>query len=158
MPDGYTEVTIEAVTPGAELEGIVYDQWVTVSRGNVRLEVFDMDCICPESLVGTTQRVKNGLMPTRIKSSQKYATNATGNTFIAKIVPSIGDEAKLIEVFGITMQLLTDREQKPGSVLEIRGRLDLLEIRGVDHEGWRNATSNHGGHRDPETFGTSTSV
>ena len=140
MPHGYTEVKIEAVAPGAELEGIVYDQWVTVSRGSARLELFDMDCICPESLVGTTQRVKIGLMPTRIRPAQKVATNATGNTFIAKVVPNIGDEAKLVEVFGVTMQLLTDREQKPGSVLEIRGRLDLLEIRGVDHEGWRNAT------------------
>jgi hypothetical protein len=142
LPDGYTEVTIEAVAPGAELEGIVYDQWVTISRRNVRLGLFDMSCICPESLVGTKQRVKIGLMPTRIAPSQKEATSITGNTFIAKVVPNIGDEEKLVEVFGVTMQLLTDREQEPGSVLEIRGRLDLLEIRGVDHEGWRNATSN----------------
>ena len=54
MLDGYAEVKIEVVNPGAELEGVTYDQWVTISRGEVRLDLFDMDCICPESLVGTT--------------------------------------------------------------------------------------------------------
>ena len=142
MPDGYTEVTIEAVTPGAELESIVYDQWVTVSRGSARLELFDMDCICPESFVGTKQRVKIGLMPTRIVPSQRDATSVTGNSFIAKVVPNLGDEANLIEVFGITMQLLTDREQKPGSVLEIRGRLDLMDIDSGESEGWGSPSSN----------------
>ncbi len=86
MHDGYTEVTIEAVAPGAELEGVVYDQWVAISRGAVRLELFDMSCICPKSLAGTKQRVKIGLVPTRIVPSQRKATSVTGNTFIAKVV------------------------------------------------------------------------
>ena len=143
MLDGYAEVRIEAVTPGAELEGIVYDQWVTVSRGIARLELFDMNCMCPESLVGTTQRVKIGLMPTRIVPSQSEATSVKGNTFVAQIIRRDGgDEANLIEVLGIPMQLMTDREPKPDSLLEIRGRLDLLDMESVESEGWKSAPSN----------------
>ncbi len=44
MLDGYAEVKIEAVTPGAEFEGVIHDQWVTINRGGVRLELFDQDC------------------------------------------------------------------------------------------------------------------
>lgn len=144
MLDEYAEVKIEAVTPGAELEGVVYDQWVTISSGGVRLELFDQDCICPESLVGTTRRVKIGLLPTRIVPSRIEATSMKGNTFIAHVIPrNGGDVASLIDVLGIHMRLMTDREQKPGSFLEIRGRLDLLDIEGVKSEGWRNAPSNH---------------
>jgi len=141
VPHGYAEVKIEAVTPGAQLDSIVYDQWVTVTKGEARLQLFDMDCICPKSLAGTTQRVNIGLMPTRIAPSQSESTSAEGNTFIAKALPNNGDEANLIEVLGVTIQLLSDREQQPGSFLEIRGRLDLMEILGVEHEGWRNTAS-----------------
>ncbi len=107
MPDLYAEVKIEAVTPGAELEGVTYDQWVTISRGGVRLELFDMDCICPKSLVGTNQRVKIGVMSTRIVPSLSEATSINKNTFIAKVVSSIGGvEANLIDVRGIPMRAL----------------------------------------------------
>jgi hypothetical protein len=87
LPDGYAEVKIEAVTPGAELGGVIYDQWVTVSRAGVRLELFDQDCICPESLAGTTQRVGIGLMATRIAPSQSEATSVKGNTFVVRVMP-----------------------------------------------------------------------
>ncbi|MBC8224238.1 hypothetical protein H8E65_06590 [Candidatus Bathyarchaeota archaeon] len=137
MLDGYAEVKIEAVAPGAALEGVVYDQWVTVSRGGARLELFDQDCACPETLAGTTQRVKIGLMLTRIVPSQRDAKSVKDNTFDAKVISNIGDGVNLIEVLGIPMQLITDREQKPNSFLEIRGRLDLLDIEGVESEGWR---------------------
>ncbi len=43
MLDEYAEVKIEAVTPGAELEGVIYDQWVTIRSGRTRLELFDQD-------------------------------------------------------------------------------------------------------------------
>ncbi len=143
MPDRYAEVKIEAVTPGAELEGVVYDQWVTVSREEVSLELFDMDCICPESLVGTTRRVKIGLMATRIAPSQSQATSVKGNTFIAQVIQRNGEnKADLIEVQGIPMQLLTDQELNPGSFLEIRGRLDLLGIERGESEGWGSPSSN----------------
>jgi len=142
--DEYAEVKIEAVTPGAELKGVIHDQWVTISSGGVKLELFDQDCICPESLVETTRRVKIGLLPTRIAPSRVEATSMKGNTFIAHVIPhNGGDEASLIDVLGIPMQLMADREQKPGSFLEIRGRLDLMDIEGVESEGWRNAPSNH---------------
>jgi hypothetical protein len=141
--DEYAEVKIEAVTPGAELEGVVYDQWVTISRGGVRLELFDQDCICPESLVGTPQRVRIGLLATRIVPSRVEATSMDKNTFVAHVMPrNGGDEASLIDVLGIPMRLMTEHEQKPGSFLELRGRLDLLDIEGVESEGWRNAPSN----------------
>ncbi len=143
MLDGYAEVKIEAVTPGAELKGVIHDQWVTIRSGRTRLELFDQDCICPESLVGTTRRVKIGLLPTRIVPSRVEATSVRGNTFVAHVMPrNGGDEASLIDVLGIPMRLMTDREQEPGSILEIRGRLDLLDIEGVESEGWRNAPSN----------------
>jgi len=141
--DGYAEVNIEAVVPGAELEGVVYDQWVTISRGRARLELFDQNCICPESLAGTTQRVKIGLMPTRLVPSQAGATSAKGNTFVAKVVTEYArGEVNLIDVFGIPMRLMAEYEEKPGSFLEIRGRLDLLDIEGVESGGWGSAPPN----------------
>ncbi len=144
MLDEYAEVKIEAVTPGAKLEGVIHDQWVTISGGGVRLELFDQDCICPESLVGTRQRVRIGMLPTRIVPSRSEATSMNKNTFVARVMPrSGGDEANLIDVLGIPMRLMTDREPGPGSFLEIRGRLDLLDIEGVESEGWREAPSNH---------------
>jgi len=143
LPYGYAEVTIEAVTPGAELGGVIYDQWVTVSGEGVRLELFDMDCICPEFLVGTTRRVKIGLMATKIVPSGGKATTGKGNTFVARIIQrNRGDKADLIEVNGIPMHLLTDRGQNPGAFLEIRGRLDLLDIESEESEGWRSPSSN----------------
>ncbi len=143
MLDGYAEVKIEAVTHGAEFEGVIYDQWVTINSGRTRLELFDQDCTCPESLVGTTRRVKIGLLPTRIAPSRVEATSVRENTFVAHVMPrNGGDEASLIDVLGIPMRVRTDREQKPGSFLEIRGRLDLLDIEGVESGGWRNAPSN----------------
>ena len=45
-------------------------------------------------------------------------------------------------MFGIPLLLMTDREQNPRAFLEIRGRLDLLEIWAVEHEGWRKSPSN----------------
>ena len=144
MLDGYAEVKIEAVTPGAELEGVIYDQWVTIRSGRTRLELFDQDCICPESLVGTRQRVRIGMLPTRIVPSRSEATSMNKNTFVARVMPrNGGDEADLIDVLGIPMRLMTDRKRKPGSFLEICGRLDLLDIEGVESGGWRNAPSNH---------------
>ncbi len=109
----------------------------------MRLELFDMDCICPESRVGTAQRVKIGVMSTRIVPSRSEATSVSRNTFVAKVVSGIGGgEGNLIEVLEIPMRLTTDREQEPGSFLEIRGRLDLLEIIDVESEDRRNAPSN----------------
>ncbi len=43
MLDEYAEVKIEAVTPGAKLEGVIHDQWVTIRSGRTRLELFDQD-------------------------------------------------------------------------------------------------------------------
>ncbi len=83
------------------------------------------------------------MLPTRIVPSRVEATCVRGNTVVAHVMPrNGGDEASLIDVLGIPMRLMADREQKPGSFLEIRGRLDLLDIEGVESEGWRNAPSN----------------
>ncbi len=84
------------------------------------------------------------MLPTRIVPSRSEATSMNKNTFVARVMPrNGGDEADLIDVLGIPMRLMTDRKRKPGSFLEICGRLDLLDIEGVESEGWRNALSNH---------------
>jgi hypothetical protein len=143
MREGYVEGYISAITPGAELGGVVHDQWVKIRFRDKELFVFDQDLLCPNSYVGQRKRIKIEVIPIKVDEADNGEPGFVDNrNFIGRVLDRfkiISGSLYLIDVDGIPIHLDSSEDFEEGKLLKIEGRLDLIAMESLEQPGWRKA-------------------
>ena len=132
-------VRVVRVEPGAMLDGTVYDQWIHIEFGGSTASVFDPDMIAPEHSSGELHEVKLCLMATSVESSNSRARGVSGNWYYGKVVSIYRRDSlfdHVLDIDGLKIHLLEDKEHPLGEYLTVRGRLDLDDIKYPNAESW----------------------
>ena len=137
----FNVVKILEIELGAELDHIVYDQWIRVAYKDHSLSIFDMDMLASEDAVGDFYGVKIGVMFTELEADVDDPPMAKGNRFSGKVVGVIEKDGlfeHVVDLDGLRVILSDHEEHGVGTVLRFKARLDLLDIRGATG-GWKAA-------------------
>ena len=127
--------------PGAEMDGVVHDQWIVTEIGGVRVFIFDQDALCPRCLIGETVGVKVSVMPIEVR---EHPCDVVGFIDKRSFIGAISEASKtsdgynyLINVNGFQIDLTWSKQFRNGSCLKIRGRIDIVEVENVTNTGWK---------------------
>ena len=135
----FNVVRVVRVEPGAELGDTVFDQWVHIEFGGSTVSVFDPDMIAPEYASGELHEVKLGLMATSVEPSTSRASGVNGNRYYGRVVSVIEREGLfefLLDISGLRIHLLEHEKYPLYEYLSVQGRLDLIDIKLPEPNGW----------------------
>ena len=135
-------VRVVRVEPGAMLDGTVFDQWIHIEFGGSTASVFDPDMIAPEYAPGEIHELKLSLMATSVEPSNSSARGVSGNWYYGRVVSVYRRESlfdHILDINGLKIHLLENREHPIGEYLSVRGRLDLDDIKYPNAESWTTA-------------------
>jgi hypothetical protein len=132
-------VRVVRVEPGAMLGDTVFDQWLHIEFGGSTASVFDSEMIAPEYASGEIHELKLSLMATSVEPSNSSARGVSGNWYYGKVVSVYRRESlydHVLDINGLKIHLLEDKEHPVGVYLSVRGRLDLDDIKYPHAESW----------------------
>lgn len=132
-------VRVVRVEPGAMLEDTVFDQWIHIEFGGSTASVFDSEMIAPEYASGEIHELKLSLMATSVEPSNSSARGVSGNWYYGRVVSVYRREGlydHILDINGLKIHLLEDKEHPVGEYLSVRGRLDLDDIKYPNAESW----------------------
>ncbi|MCW4011617.1 MAG: hypothetical protein NWF07_01355 [Candidatus Bathyarchaeota archaeon] len=135
-------VRVVRVEPGASLDGTVFDQWIHIEFGGSTASVFDPDMIAPEYASGEIHELKLSLMATSVEPSNSSARGVSGNWYYGRVVSVYRRESlydHILDINGLKIHLLENKEHSIGEYLSVRGRLDLDDIKYPNAESWTTA-------------------
>ena len=133
-------VRVVRVEPGASLDSTVFDQWLHIEFGGRTASVFDPDMIAPEYASGEIHELKLCLMATSVEQSNSSAVGISGNWYYGRIISVYRRENHfdhILDVNGLKIHLIEDKEHPVGEYLTVRGRLDLEDIKYPHAEAWK---------------------
>lgn len=135
----FNVVRVVRVEPGAELGGTVFDQWLHIEFGGSTASVFNSEMIAPEYASGELHEVKLSLMATSVEPSTSRASGVNGNRYYGRVVSVVewqGLFDHLLDVNGLRIHLVKDKDYSSLGYLAVQGRLDLVDIRLPEPTGW----------------------
>ena len=141
MREGYITVYINSIVAGAELGGIVHDQWVNIRFRDLELCLFDQDVICPDCRVGQYLKMKMGVMPVKVEiveDNPRFLDNRHFIGIVVEVFPREEGSTYLVDVGGLLLHLDSSMEFSKGTTLRIDGRLDLIALESSEQSGWRS--------------------
>jgi hypothetical protein len=125
--------------PGSEIGDTTHDQWIETAVSGRKLMIFDQDMICPEKIIGEEIDAKIGLMPVNIEKTSSYKAGFK-DSYLCRVVErnraDVGFEY-LVETMSLMLHMLENGVLSKGSYYVIKGRLDLISIKGAETSGWR---------------------
>lgn len=133
----YTTGTIKEIKSGAELGGIVHDQWINFKTDSSSIWLFDENMICPSNLNGKQVEVKIGLLPRDIQLLDSGSEGFFGKRIIRGRVMEKREELWLLKVNEVILQVPLEEGFRLGQLVEIEGRFNLLAIKD-QNSGWIN--------------------
>jgi hypothetical protein len=137
----YNEILVSRVISGAVMDDVIHDQWLEVEKDKTRFTVFDPDALFPENLAGSMLGVKLGLTPISLNRVPCPDEGFLGkNEFVCSVIDERveGDLlVYLIVVRDLKIHLTWNKRLEVGSCYHVKGRLDLIDIRGLNNSGWR---------------------
>jgi len=134
----YTTGTIHEIQSGAEVGGIIHDQWIHFKTENTNLWLFDQNTICPLDLIGKKVKVKIGFLPMKIQKIISGREEFLNNRQIRGKVGEKRGDNWLLHVNEVTLLTSSLEELVIGQLVKAEGRLNLLEIKNYSG-GWNNA-------------------
>jgi len=135
----FNVVRVVRVEPGAELGGTVFDQWLYIEFGGSTASVFDPDMIAPEYASGELHEVKLSLMATSVELSTSSALGINGNRYYGRIVSVIERDGlfeHLLDISGLRIHLVEQKNYPLYEYLVVQGRLDLIDIKLPEPNAW----------------------
>jgi len=136
----YTTGTIQEIQSGAEVGGIIHDQWIHFKTENTNLWLFDQNSICPLDVIGKKVEVKIGFLPMEIQNIISGKEEFLNNRQLKGRVGKKRGNYMLLHVNEVTLLISSIGELVIGQLVKADGRLDLLEIKNYSG-GWNNAKS-----------------
>ena len=133
----YTTGTIKEIKSGAELGGIVHDQWIHFKTDGANIWLFDEDMICPAKLEGKRVEVKIGVLPLDVKLVDSGSEGFLGKRQLRGRIKERRGDLWLLNVNEIILLVPQEDWFRPGQLVEFEGRLNLLEIKNQT-SGWKN--------------------
>jgi hypothetical protein len=135
------KIQILELLSGAEMDGVVHDQWIVTEIDGARVFIFDQDAVCSYHLVGETVWVEVSVMPIEV---QEHPCDAVGFLDMRSFVGTINEISEtcdgynyLINVNGFQVDLSWGIQFHTGSCLKVIGRIDLVKVENETHTGWR---------------------
>lgn len=135
----FNVVRVVRVEPGAELGGTVFDQWLHIEFGGSTASVFDPDMIAPEYASGELHEVKLSLMATSVEPSTSSASGVNGNRYYGRIVSVVTRDGlfdHVLDISGLKIHLTEQTNYPLYEYLAVQGRLDLIDIKLPEPNGW----------------------
>lgn len=135
----FNVVRVVRVEPGAMLDDVVYDQWLYIEFGGSTAPVFDPDMIAPEYASGELHEVKLSLMATRVEPSTSRSSGVSGNRYYGRVVSVLergGWFDHVLNINGLRVHLLEQRNYPVDEYLAVQGRLDLIDIKLPEPNAW----------------------
>ena len=134
-------VNVMEIEPGAELDGVIYDQWVRIGYPGHTLTLFDSDLIVPEDYVGKKVEIRVDAMFTELEPDVDDPPMSKGNRFIGTIMSIKKDESlfeHMVDLGGFQVTLSDHTEYSVGSRIRFKARLDVVELLGSTGS-WKKA-------------------
>jgi hypothetical protein len=135
----FNRLLVTDIIPGAVLGDVVHDQWIEVGVDGESLLLFDQDAICPRRFIGYRAGLKIGLMPLSIRKVN-CGEKVDDGSYICKVIERTwvdGVWGYLFDLEGVKVHLCWDEKIEVGSLYQVEGRLDLLDVEGDGKSGWR---------------------
>ncbi|MBD3205092.1 hypothetical protein GF319_01960 [Candidatus Bathyarchaeota archaeon] len=138
----YNCILVSRLIPGALVDGGLHDQWIEAVIKGREFMIFDQDVICSEKMLGETIDAQVSLMPVKI---EKVLVGDIGEqdsgTYICRIIERKMEGNMyeyLLKISDLMVHMTEDTLLEVGSDYRIRGRLDLISIKGLASLGWRS--------------------
>jgi len=135
------KIQILELLPGAEMDGMVHDQWIVTKIDGARVLIFDQDAVCSNNSEGETVWVKVSVMPIKV---QEHPCDVVGFLDKRSFVGTINEMSEtcdgfnyLINVNGFQVDLSWSTQFRTGLCLKVTGRIDLVDIENETNTGWR---------------------
>jgi hypothetical protein len=137
----YNQIKILDLIPGAELDGVVHDQWIVTEIDGAKVYLFDQDALCSINLVGKTVGMVIDVMPIEVQEHPcEYIGFMDERRFVGKIIECIKTTDgfnSLIDINGFQVNLSWSYCYSSSSCVKVRDRMDLVEIESDKQTGWK---------------------